>query len=105
MASFQLYYDLNKHTSNRDSILELHPASLPVTAIRLLAWVNICGIVRLALGSFDMVLDVEWLEALGPILWDFGSRTMGFVCNGHRILWSAADSGGLFKAPVGLPPQ
>jgi hypothetical protein len=40
----------------------------------------------LDLGSFDMVLDVQWLESLGPILWDFGKRTIAFVHNGHRVL-------------------
>jgi predicted aspartyl protease len=33
----------------------------------------------LSLGSYDMVLGVQWLESLGPILWDFGCRTMAFV--------------------------
>jgi hypothetical protein len=29
----------------------------------------------LPLGSFDMVLGVQWLESLGPILWDFRRDT------------------------------
>jgi hypothetical protein len=39
----------------------------------------------LPLGSYDMVLGVQWLEYLGPILWDF-------VRNGHQVTWSAAAS-------------
>jgi hypothetical protein len=40
----------------------------------------------LDLGSFDMVLGVQWLKSLGPILWDFSKRTIAFICNGHRVL-------------------
>jgi hypothetical protein len=40
---------------------------------------------RLALGTYDMVLGIQWLESLGPILWDFRNRTMAFVWNGHRV--------------------
>jgi hypothetical protein len=47
---------------------------------------------ELALGSFNMVLSVQWLESLGLILWDFGSCTLAFVRNGHRILWTTAAS-------------
>jgi hypothetical protein len=32
-----------------------------------------------------MVLGIQWLESLGPILWDFRNRTMAFVWNGHRV--------------------
>jgi hypothetical protein len=46
----------------------------------------------LALASFDMVLGVQWLESLGPILWDFGRRTMAFVRDDRRICWTAADT-------------
>jgi hypothetical protein len=46
----------------------------------------------LALGSFNMVLAVQWLESLGPVLWDFHRRTMAFVCEGCRILWLVATS-------------
>jgi hypothetical protein len=80
----------------------------------------------LALGFFDMVLGVQWFESLGPVLWDFRRRSIAFVWNGRRVLWSAEpDSSiaasltaatknvmdellqqysGLFADPVGLPP-
>jgi hypothetical protein len=45
MTIFRLCYDLNKHTSDRDSILELHPVSCVVAAIGPLTRVNICGII------------------------------------------------------------
>jgi hypothetical protein len=40
----------------------------------------------LELALFEMVLGVQWCESLGPLLWDFGRRTMAFVRDGHRIL-------------------
>jgi hypothetical protein len=40
----------------------------------------------LALGSYEMAIDVQWLGSLGPILWDFGRRTLAFVRKGHRVL-------------------
>jgi hypothetical protein len=77
----------------------------------------------LALGSYD--LDVQWLESLGPILWDFTARTIVFVQNGHRVCWQATEPAtgappllsingkvledlmhhfdGVFATPVGLP--
>jgi hypothetical protein len=39
----------------------------------------------LALGSYKMVLGVQWLDSLGLILWDFSARTIVFVWNGHRV--------------------
>jgi hypothetical protein len=39
-----------------------------------------------------MVLGVQWLQSLGPILWDFASRTMAFVRDGHRVVWSATSA-------------
>jgi hypothetical protein len=32
------------------------------------------------------------LESLGPILWDFSRRTMGFVRNGCRVFWTATPT-------------
>jgi hypothetical protein len=46
----------------------------------------------LDLGSYDMVLRVQWLESLGPILWAFGQRTLTFVRNGHRVLWTMTST-------------
>jgi hypothetical protein len=81
----------------------------------------------LALGSFDMVLNMQWLESLGPVLWDFRGCTLAFICNNRRVLWSATSTSaapatlasistdvmedllqqyeGLFVAPTGLPPD
>jgi hypothetical protein len=80
----------------------------------------------LPIGSYDMVLGVQWLESLGPMLWDFTSGTIAFVRNGHHVLWTAAGSptpspclavvftdlmedllqsfAFLFDTPTGLPP-
>jgi hypothetical protein len=44
------------------------------------------------LGSYDMVLGVQWLESLGPMLCDFANRTIAFMRNGHHVLWTAAGS-------------
>jgi hypothetical protein len=32
------------------------------------------------------------LESLGPIQWDFTSRTIAFIHDGHRIVWSVASA-------------
>jgi hypothetical protein len=45
MASFRLCYNLNKHTSDMDSILALHPTSWTVAAIGPLIRVNLCSII------------------------------------------------------------
>jgi hypothetical protein len=80
----------------------------------------------LSIGSYDMVLGVQWLESLGSMLWDFASRTIAFVHNGHHVLWTAAGSptpspclaavsanliedllqsfASLFDTPTGMPP-
>jgi hypothetical protein len=81
----------------------------------------------LALGSYKMVLGVQWLESLGPMLWDFTRRLLSFVHNGHQVCWATTDAmagaltllategdimedlllcyEGLFATPTGLPPQ
>jgi hypothetical protein len=81
----------------------------------------------LALGSFDVVLGIQWLKSLGPILWDFTNRTITFDRNGRRVKWTATGTtsptpsiatasadllpdllqefSSLFQDPTGLPPQ
>jgi hypothetical protein len=81
----------------------------------------------LSLVSYNMVLRVQWLESLGPILWDFKQCTIKFVRDGHTVLWSAERPAPappalltvssnlmedlllgfapLFTEPTGLPPQ
>jgi hypothetical protein len=73
-----------------------------------------------------MVLGVQWLESVGPILWDFTAHTIVFIRNGHRVCWQATEPtggvpplmsingevledllhrfDGVFATPVGLPP-
>jgi hypothetical protein len=80
----------------------------------------------LALGLFDVVLGVQWLESLGPILWDFTNCTIAFVRNGRRVQWTMAgmtsptpslaaasvdllldllqEFSSMFQDPTGLPP-
>jgi hypothetical protein len=80
----------------------------------------------LSIGSYDMVLGVQWLESLGLVLWDFASWTIAFMRNGHHVLWTAVGSptpspclaavsvdlmedllqrfASLFNTPTGLPP-
>jgi hypothetical protein len=45
----------------------------------------------LSLGSYKMVLSIQWLESLEPILWDFASCTMAFW-DGHYDVWSATST-------------
>jgi hypothetical protein len=46
----------------------------------------------LALGAYNMVLGVQWLESLGSILWDIDRRTMAFVRHGHWVLWQTIEA-------------
>jgi hypothetical protein len=52
----------------------------------------------LALGLYEMVLRVQWLESLRPIQWNFTARTVVLVQNGHRVCWQAPELTG------GTPP-
>jgi hypothetical protein len=53
---------------------------------------------RLVLGSYQMVLGAQWLEALGPILWDFIQCTLTRVKDSNLVLWTTIN-----EAP--LPPK
>jgi hypothetical protein len=39
----------------------------------------------LPLEGFDVILGVQWLNSLGPIMWDFAALTMAFVRVGRSI--------------------
>ncbi|WVZ93413.1 LOW QUALITY PROTEIN: hypothetical protein U9M48_039393 [Paspalum notatum var. saurae] len=43
------------------------------------------------IGGFDLVLGVAFLDARGPILWDFGQQTLCFQREDRRILWAGID--------------
>jgi hypothetical protein len=84
------------------------------------------GYYGIALGLHEMVLDVQWLESLGPILWDFGCCVIQFVRNAHTMRWTVMDHTpaptaftastddvmgdlllrfeGIFTTPIGLSP-
>jgi hypothetical protein len=53
---------------------------------------------RLALGSYEMVLGVQWLKALSPILWDFGQRILSRVKDSNLILRTTIDA-------ASMPPK
>lgn len=41
----------------------------------------------LPLEGFDLVLGVQWLRALGSIVWDFDLLTMSFWWYDHQVTW------------------
>jgi hypothetical protein len=45
----------------------------------------------LPLSDYDMVLGVQWLEMLGPTLWDFARHTLVFSCHGKHVVWCGVD--------------
>ncbi|PKA54738.1 hypothetical protein AXF42_Ash000573 [Apostasia shenzhenica] len=59
--------------------------------VRGLKW-KMCGIefsadvMIILLGSYDIILGVQWLTTLGPILWNFQQLVMEFQYQGHKIL-------------------
>jgi hypothetical protein len=48
----------------------------------------------ITLGSFDLILDYDFLSALGPILWDFAHHLMSFIRGGQRVTWLGVDASG-----------
>ena len=39
------------------------------------------------LAGYNVVLGTQWLATLGPVLWDFGARSMTFQWQGHSVCW------------------
>lgn len=37
------------------------------------------------LGSFSMVLGIQWLSTLGPVYWDFKKLRMDFIYNDEQV--------------------
>jgi hypothetical protein len=40
------------------------------------------------LAGYDMVLDTQWMVALGRIAWDVATHTLSFQRDGHNVCWS-----------------
>lgn len=83
----------------------------------------------LPLGGFDLVLGVQWLDTLGPSLWNFSGQTLSFAHGGKLVTWTGVDASYkpsvaslvssygdflkallaefaiLFQEPQSLPPQ
>jgi len=41
------------------------------------------------LAGYDVVLGTQWLATLGPIVWDFSTRTMSFRRHTNAVCWHA----------------
>jgi hypothetical protein len=52
----------------------------------------------LTLGSYEMVLGVQWLESLDHMIWDFTSSLLSFVRDDHQICWAVTDA--MTAAPI-----
>ncbi|XP_066398396.1 uncharacterized protein [Miscanthus floridulus] len=50
--------------------------------------------VGLALGCFDFILSVDFLGALGPLLWDFEGLTVSFQRGDQRVTWQCMGAPG-----------
>jgi len=46
---------------------------------------NTANLFALPLAGYNIILGTQWLASLGPILWDFGVRTMSFWRDGRRV--------------------
>lgn len=40
------------------------------------------------LAGYDLVLGTQWMVTLGPIVWNFQTRTMSFRRHGREVCWS-----------------
>jgi hypothetical protein len=55
--------------------------------------------VGIDLGYFDFILGVDFLQTLGPILWDFDTMSMVFWRMGRRVRWEGVGD------PSSVPPH
>lgn len=46
----------------------------------------------LPLGTYDLILGVEWLRSLGPTLWDFDKLQMEFSLHGRKFVLRGAKT-------------
>jgi hypothetical protein len=44
------------------------------------------------LAGYDIVLGTRWLGMLGPIVWDFATRSMSFQKDGRTVRWTGVPS-------------
>jgi hypothetical protein len=49
----------------------------------------------LDLGAFDLVIGIQWLQTLGPIVWDIAALSMAFWFNGRIHHWSGMGGWGV----------
>jgi hypothetical protein len=48
------------------------------------------------LAGYYMVLGTQWLATLGPILWDFGGRSLTFKWHGKSVCWQGVPGAAAF---------
>jgi hypothetical protein len=56
------------------------------------------------LEGYDMVLGIQWLTTLGPILWNFGGRSLTFKWHGKSVCWQGVPGAAHLTSPPPASP-
>jgi hypothetical protein len=74
---------LSVKVANRERLLSYGAYKATTVTIQGESFVVDCY--TLPLEGFDVILGVQWLQSLGPIMWDFKALSMAFVREDHSV--------------------